>query len=371
MGDKTRIHWTDATWNPTVGCSPVSEGCRNCYAARDALRLGANPKTPNYKGLATKTADGRPVFTGEVRCLEDRLDQPLRWKRPRRIFINSMSDLFHEAVPDEFIDRVFAVMAICPQHVFQLLTKRPERMRDYLSSNDTAVRVLKFLAGFLDGLPVRPKLIWHADDGMDGLRQPNVWLGVSVENQETANERIPHLLNTPAAVRWLSVEPLLAPVNLHPWLDGVSDTIPEEVVSVADRVGATAPELEALHRFLAQQTIDWVVVGGESGPRARPMDVGWARDIVDQCKAAGVPVFVKQMGRWIAGFDGDNFKTSGFHFLDRWLLDNGHIFVPPIIGPHVFTRPQNAIAFSIGPKGSDPEHWPEDLRIREYPEPKP
>ena len=133
MGDKTKIEWTDASWNPTLGCTPVSEGCRNCYAARHALRLGANSTTPAYGGLVTKAADGRPVFNGTVRCMEDRLDQPLRWKKPRRIFVDSMSDLFHPDVPFEFVDRVFAVMALARQHTFQVLTKRPERMQEYLT----------------------------------------------------------------------------------------------------------------------------------------------------------------------------------------------------------------------------------------------
>jgi protein gp37 len=197
----------------------------------------------------------------DVMTHEDRLDQPLRWTKPRKVFVNSMSDLFHEDVPDAFIDRVFAVMALAPQHTFQILTKRAERMREYMSGRrtrrgDRAVRPHERRA---------PRIA----KGSYSWPLPNVWLGVSVENQHFADERIPLLLQTPAAVRFISAEPLLGPVDLAHWLDDIPS---------------------------GSRRLDWVIVGGESGPGARPFDLAWARSIVQQCQAAGVPVFVKQLG---------------------------------------------------------------------------
>lgn len=248
MGDKTGIEWTDATWNPVVGCAPVSEGCRNCYAAREAVRFGANPKVAaTYEGLAEMRgadASRRAVFTGKIRTLDHRLDQPLRWKRPRRIFVNSMSDLFHPDVPVAFISEVFRVMSLAPQHTFQVLTKRPERMAEYLRGD----------------CPL-----------------PNVWLGTSVEDQAAADERVPHLLDTPAAVRFLSCEPLLGDVDLRPHLYG----------------------------------LDWVIVGGESGPRARPMHPSWVRRIRNACIWNEVPFLFKQWGAWENGDSRVGKKAAG------------------------------------------------------------
>jgi protein gp37 len=233
MGDRTGIEWTDATWNPVTGCTKVSQGCKHCYAER----IFARP----YPGRA---------FT-DVRCHEDRLDVPLRWKRPRRIFVNSMSDLFHEDVPDAFLARVWDVMVRCPQHSFQVLTKRPERMARALGPSGI---------GF------------YACDGPVPRPQPNIWLGVSVEDQATADERVPLLLRTPAAVRFLSCEPLLGPIDLT----GLKATPGNGFVN-------------RLH---------WVIVGGESGPKARPMHPQWARTIRDQCVKAGIPFLFKQWGEW-------------------------------------------------------------------------
>ena len=216
MGAKTGIEWTDATWNPIIGCSRVSEGCRNCYAEGIAGRFGQGKQTV-YSGL-TQIVNGRPVWTGKI--VETRqLLQPLIWRQPKRVFVNSMSDLFHESVTDEQRDRIFAVMALCPQHTFQVLTKRPERMLKYfhdlnedVDAIGRAVRVCMWVdTQVLKQIPT--------EEQFDALAQvpkglPNVWLGVSVENQATADERIPLLLQTPAAVRFISAEPLLGPVNL-------------------------------------------------------------------------------------------------------------------------------------------------------------
>ena len=252
MGDKSRIEWTDATWNPVTGCAKVSAGCKNCYAERDWARLAA--RVGAYRDRK---------FT-DVAVHPERLDQPIRWRRPRRIFVNSMSDLFHEDVPDEFIDKVFAVMALCPHHVFQVLTKRPERMARYMDlSTDNREHAIGEQARLLSN---------GKHSGLLDLPLPNVWLGVSVENQEAADARIPFLLETQAAVHWLSCEPLLGPVSLMPWHYHDGD------------------------EFEFKLPFDWVVVGGESGPKARPMDARWVRSLRDQCLAAGIPFSFKQWG---------------------------------------------------------------------------
>jgi protein gp37 len=271
MANGTKIEWTDETWNPVTGCSKVSQGCKNCYAERDWNRLSANPKTVYW---------GRKFTDVEEHI--DRIMQPLRWTRPRMIFVNSMSDLFHEDVSNYFISEVFATMALAPRHKFQILTKRPERMRAYM---------LEVSAALKQAIP--PKFAQSIASAMshpEALHEwplENVWLGVSVENQEAADKRIPILLDTPAAVRWISAEPLLGPVDLT----GLRNPGGE----------ATFPGFNALHRWTnGKRTtgIDWVVVGGESGPGARPMHPYWARSLRDQCAAAGVPFLFKQWGEW-------------------------------------------------------------------------
>jgi protein gp37 len=272
----TKIEWTDETWNPIVGCSVVSPGCINCYAMRMA---GTRLKTTNaYSGLTQDTKAG-PVWTGEVRLLEDRLGQPLKWRKPRMVFINSMGDLFHEDVPEEWIDKVFAVMAATPRHTYQVLTKRPERMRDQVSR----------LARTINPLEKEARAFGHTFnfEGHSLLRWPipNVWLGTSVEDQRRADERIPHLLDTPAAVRFVSAEPLLGPIDTRLYLSSLA----------RDRYEAEAMEMGA---FRHGPFLDWVIAGGESGPSARPMHPDWARSLRDQCQAAGVPFFFKQWGEW-------------------------------------------------------------------------
>lgn len=272
----SKIEWTDRSdWNPIRGCTRVSEGCRNCYAEGIAARF-SGPGQP-FHGFAERTAKG-PRWTGKVQLVEDRLTLPLRWKKPARIFASSTSDIFHESLPDEAIDRIFAVMALAPRHIFQVLTKRPERMRDYVTALHTK-RVLKAGMVAVDGMAV----IEHYADPADfplWKPLPNVWLGVSVEDQATADERIPHLLATPAARRFLSCEPLLGPVDLG------------RVYATKDQHGTYLHEAPIL-------ALDWVIAGGESGPNARPMHPDWARSLRDQCQAAGVPFFFKQWGEWV------------------------------------------------------------------------
>jgi protein gp37 len=277
VSDATKIQWTDSTWNPVRGCTKVSPGCKNCYAERFAERWRGIPGHPFEQGF-------------DVRLVPEALDLPLRWKKPRRVFVNSMSDLFHPDVPDEFIARVFGTMTRAPQHVFQVLTKRADRMRDW---------VTRF-----------PGLCF------------NVWLGVSVENQATADERIPELLATPAAIRFLSCEPLLGPVELP--MPKIMVGFPRHITRDRRAIGAPL-------------TLHWVIVGGESGPGARPCHTDWIRSVVEQCKAAGVPVFVKQLGAHATDLRAD----EGFRM---YLRDR---------------------------KGSDPDEWPSDLRVREFPEVQP
>lgn len=267
MNDQRKggIVWTDETWNPLRGCSRVSAGCMNCYAETMASRFcGAGQP---YEGTINHETRR---WSGAIKLVPEHLQDPLRWKRPRRVFVNSMSDLFHESVPDEFIDHVFAVMTLAPQHTFQVLTKRPARMLEYLSKYPCW--------RWLDaGKKIKPPQL-----GMGGIVStvrgvlPNVWLGVSVENQEAADERIPLLLQTPAAVRWVSMEPLLGPVNL------------------IEAMGMREPG----SRFNGWAELDWVVVGGESGKNVRPMHPDWVRNLRDQCKFAGVPFMFKQWGEW-------------------------------------------------------------------------
>jgi protein gp37 len=293
----TKIEWTDATWNPVVGCSIVSPGCTNCYAMKMAARIERmNPAAAHYRGL-TEPSKAGAVWTGKVATAPDEtLLAPLAWKKPRRVFVNSMSDLFHEAVPDEVIDRVFAVMALTPRHTYQVLTKRAGRMREWFAERwqGTPAQRINFPDGdFVDmaagaetgrdeqvyqaasEIGEQASLIdpdidshWDEKENPKALQfawpLPNVWLGVSTERQQEADERIPHLLATPAAKRFISAEPLLGPLDLSQYL----------------------------------YRLEWLIAGGESGQGARPPHPDWARSLRDQCKAAGVPYFWKQWGEW-------------------------------------------------------------------------
>ncbi len=261
MSDKTGIEWTDATWNPTTGCDRVSPGFDNCYAMTLAKRLKA-------MGSRRYQLDGNPATSGPgfgFTMHPDALDQPLRWTRPRRIFVNSMSDLVHGSMSRQFLAEVFAVMSIAEHHTFQVLTKRPGVMRSVLRSG---LFWLEVNAARLErGVPVLP--------GGGPVLLPNVWLGTSVEDQARADLRIPQLLETPAVVRFLSMEPLLAPVSF--------------------RWAKWAPVIDGAH-LDGLDGIGWVIVGGESGRGARPMNADWVRPLRDQCVEAGVPFHFKQCG---------------------------------------------------------------------------
>ena len=311
----TNIEWVQNpdgskghVWNPVTGCTKVSAGCVNCYAEAVMDRFGKGRK-----------------FT-DVRCHPERLDAPLRRKKPTRIFVNSMSDLWHPDVPDEFIIRVFDVFRGCEVteyergggfHTFMVLTKRPERMRDFCQR-------LRW-----DGNEGRMWLADSADDihyrvmggrGCTGLR--HVWLGVSVENQQTADERIPHLLNTPAAVRFVSYEPAIGPVDLFRFLQaGVCTTCEGggEVAGnpLADDGLDSCPDCRSTGEDMDNPGLDWVIAGGESGPGARPMHPDWARSVRDQCQAAGVPLFFKQWGEWLGTYP-DQQKPGGNVQCHEW-----------------------------------------------------
>lgn len=289
MADDSLIEWTDATWNPITGCSVVSAGCKHCYAMKLAGTRMKNE--PSRAGLTIDTAAG-PVWNGQVRFNAQWLEQPLRWKRPRRIFVCAHGDLFHESVPDAWIDRVFAVMALAPQHTFQVLTKRPERMHSYLHDSRYRTALIGIDAASISGLDRD----LPDDSPRWSLPLPNVWLGVSVENQDAADARIQLLVATPAAVRWISAEPLLGPVDLSQWLWNFRSCAncpcpdPEKDLTGLDAC-CRDPEI-------ADASLQWVVVGGESGTNSRPMHPEWARSLRDQCADAGVQFLFKQWGEY-------------------------------------------------------------------------
>lgn len=298
MADKSRIAWTEATWNPIRGCSKISNGCVNCYAETMAARFCGEGQP--YSGFITDRQ-----WNGKVCMVPEHLDDPLRWRRPRRVFVNSMSDLFHESLSFEDIAAIFGIMGASPHHTFQVLTKRSARMVEWF-------RWIKEQKTGLITLPTSPQLIAaSAAHEVTGLHWtvpsprlwplPNVWLGVTVEDQAAADERIPHLLQTPAAVRWISMEPLLGPVDLM--------VLPRPFPFHCSPYGWPEWLSRKLH---------WVVVGGESGPRARPMHPNHVRSLRDQCAAANVPFFFKQWGEWAPAMgdlwwhplgDGPEFRT--------------------------------------------------------------
>jgi protein gp37 len=259
MSDKSGIEWTDATWNPVTGCTKVSPGCDHCYAETLAERFRGTPGHYYENGF-------------DVQLRPDKLDLPLRWTKPRRVFVNSMSDLFHDQVPDEYIAQVFAVMALADRHTFQLLTKRHGRMRSLLNNTGFRAQVATFVierAEQAPGPPHIPMRLVLPSDGREWWPLLNVWLGVSVEDQHWANIRIPALLDTPAEIRFLSCEPLLGPVSLF-----------------------------ANTRLDTGTLVDWVIVGGESGRGARPMLPAWARGLRYECTTHGIPFLFKQWGEW-------------------------------------------------------------------------
>lgn len=349
MSEHSKIDWTDATWNPTRGCSKVSPGCDHCYAIREAIRH-SGPGRP-YEGLVKRNPNN---WTGEVHVIEHKLLEPLSWKRPRMIFVDSMSDLFHDAIPFEVIDTVFAVMWNAQWHTFQVLTKRAERMAAYFADPQrqtliawAAWKLLKATkpeqAGLVDPADIYADMTWPLG---------NVWLGVSAENQKYYDERLPHLLQCPAAVRFVSLEPLLGDIDLfkpcqptdadwdefhertmdHEGWEEPEDFIEEceeecDWINFGPRLVHSSEhrEWEADRQRYAQwlafaRQIQWVIAGGESGANARPMDPKWIARLRDQCELAAVPFFFKQWGEHApAGADGTMTrvgKATAGHLLD-------------------------------------------------------
>lgn len=409
----SKIEWCDVVWNPTVGCSRVSSGCEHCFAQSFAHR-GLSER---HRGLTVMGSKG-PRWTGEVRLVPEALGTPLRWRKPRRVFVNSMSDLFHESLPFETIAAVFGVMAASTQHTFQVLTKRPARMLEFFEWLGGAVRFLAFPPPPIDKLAcladdaLTPHMS-HADlsrafapgRGAKTWPLPNVWLGVSVEDQATADERIPPLLECPAAVRWVSYEPALGPVDFMKWLDpytcsncgfhgSINDcdetccsdcdeaAVYDDAIGSAkcpkcgkddgtsDSVGFTCPGCGSVeswgrdygHKFEGEAPLlDWIVVGGESGPGARPFDVAWARSVIAQGRDAGVPVFVKQLGSWAYAKTWDE---AGRYPRRTQVLGaaRNDLSATDLTAPNVVVR-----LLLEDTKGGDMAEWPEDLRVRQWP----
>lgn len=379
MSANTSIQWTDRTWGPVRGCSRVSEECANCYAMGMAHRF-SGPGKP-YDGLTT-IRRGKVDWTGVARLIPKALAEPLTWKKPQRVFVNSMSDLFHESLSNEEVAAVFGVMAACPQHTFQVLTKRSARMRKwfnwieefgglgpYIRSYAEALR------GFFDSVikteVYRGKTARSSADpwcsvfnaaGVPVWPLPNLWLGVSTGTQKAADERIPDLLSTPATVRFISAEPLLEPLDLSEWIRRVdhcddcgtqnepveSDRCPRcqsERGLISTWGKAQAERYESRERYEHNgpsenedgPQLHWVVCGGESGPGARPFELAWARSLRDECSSAGVDFFLKQLG--------------------------SH----PIIDPR-YRRELPGFRRLHDRSGGDMDEWPQDLRVRQFPE---
>jgi len=372
----SKIEWTKKTWNPVVGCSKVSAGCKNCYAIRMAWRLQhIGHSKDKYAGTVEKSPNGQLNWTGKVNIIEKELLKPLSWKKSVIVFVNSESDLFHESVSFEFIDKVFAVMALCPQHTFQVLTKRPAQMAEYFKRRDGDMREIREAAMILvcdyphlfhvterlkgearkqighlhitsTILPLLKEAGWYWDvtntefgnesklefDGEWPLK--NVWLGVSVENQQAANDRIPLLARTPAAFRFISCEPLLGPIkitfasgsmNLKCIMCSGTGTIHISNQSCI-RCNGTGQNPAAIH---------WVICGGESGKEARPMHPDWARSLRNQCKQIGAAFFFKQWGQWKPREDGDSLPSIYGTFKNKpgdWNDSPVGTFIPYIIG---------------------------------------
>lgn len=256
MGDKTGIQWTDATWNPLRGCTRVSKGCEHCYAETVANRF-SGPGEP-YEGLIALGKKG-PRWNGNITLVPEKLDEPIRWNRSRMVFVNSMSDLFHHGVSNEYIAAVFGIMAAAPKHTFQVLTKRPERAKDWFAwVAQQSPSPAEYCAAEAFRLTCRQ------ETKQVGKTWPleNVWLGVSCEDQKTADLRIPILLSCPAKVSWVSYEPALGLVDFRSWIN----------------------------------QLQWIVVGGESGAGARPFDWHWAEDVVLSATSSSTKIFVKQLG---------------------------------------------------------------------------
>lgn len=300
----TKIEWCEETWSPVIGCSKVGPACLNCYAARMATRLAANPQTPDYKGIA---AGGE--WSGEARCLPHRLGQPLRWRKARRIFVCSMSDLFHPSVPFEFIAAIFSVMAACPQHEWMILTKRPERMRAWFAWANYHYDGMNTTESVFDAKTrdEMTKLWVDRDLGNLPWPLPNVMLGATIWDQSSADSAIPVLLDTPAEKRFVSVEPMLGEIDIrYPrsiWPKG-----PDYCCSGRDCGCLGIPTEPPLTIDLNGNRIDLVIAGAETGPGKRPMGINWVRNLRDQCVDLGTSFFFKKDSDGNHELDGETWE---------------------------------------------------------------
>lgn len=351
MGDKvgeheTGIGWTHrpgtigCTWNPTRGCWPVSPGCANCYACRQGARFCGTGKP--YDGLVKLTKGGPPKWTGEGKFIEDKLDEPFSWREPRTVFVDSMSDLFFEAFSFEQIAAVFAVMALNRRHTFQILTKRSQRALEFMTwmgpspdekLNNAFDKYIK---------PLRSERYWYQTLGLDPYRPvfhrevtdctwplPNVWRGFSAENQDCYDQRLPYMLEEPAAVKFVSIEPMLGPIDLDLGLchgcmgsNATSDHYEDETGPCATQpycadCGGGEEAIEISYGWWNQlgsltEGLQWVIVGCESGPGARPCDLDAVRAIVKQCTDDGVAVFVKQLVETVDDGDREDPREVGY-----------------------------------------------------------
>lgn len=326
MTQSTKIQWTEKNWNPVRGCRRVSEGCRNCYAEKQAGRFcGAGQ---SYDGIVERTKKG-PRWTGEGKFMADKLDEPLRLRKPSMIFVNSMSDLFFEEFTFSQIAAVFGVMAAASKHTFQVLTKRPERALEFFEwlegrADDMAELYPSDSADWRRGNVIRAaalNAVHHKKltEVVTRWPLPNVWLGVSAENQDTANARVPLLLEMPAEVRFVSAEPLLGPINFT--------AIDDEGTEIDALSGDWRDASYFHYHDGVGAPIDWIIAGGESGPGARACEEWWIKTIVEQGYHEHVPIFVKQLG-------------------SIWAKQNG----------------------ADDRKGGEPDEWPEELRVRQMPE---
>jgi len=307
----SKIEWTQETWNPIVGCSKISPGCENCYAEKMAYRLAhalaSNDTSDTWSAYVDVIGIGQkkngviqlaPKWSGQTSMVKSAFEKPCHWKKPRMIFVCSMGDLFHESVPFEWIDTVFGVIGMHDHHTYQILTKRPERMVEYFESRG-------FNEKFAEGYP-------------------HVWIGVTAENQEQANKRIPILLDIPAAKRFVSIEPMLSKIELSDIIE--SDGSHYVNYLTGEQSGVDG---EGTYCDWHPNKIDWVILGGETGHKARPMHLDWVRSVRDQCKEAGVPFFFKQWGEYkevsltpeqrikekyiVLGNDGKEYIIAGEH----------------------------------------------------------
>lgn len=307
----SKIEWTEKTWNPIIGCSKISPGCQNCYAERMAGRLANIETTKHYCGVLNWEngycgnefeSPGKYVsegWNGKTHFVDSALEKPLKRKKPTMYFVCSMGDLFHESVPFEWILHVYEIMSKCPQHTFQVLTKRPERAKAF---SDWLLEGSRFEYTKLSFWPLS-----------------NVWLGVTAENQQQADKRIPVLLEIPAAICFVSIEPMLSKVDLTHINEGIG----------LDYNALDGSAISLGEKYLDGDKLDWVICGGESGPNARPMNSNWVRSLHDQCKEANVPFFFKQWGEWV---DELNDVFNDFDAIDMNRLPHDDSFVEIVNG---------------------------------------